>query len=140
MHTLGLDGNYTFKDSPWRRQYLQQPYEWNRDIEEHLVVYHRTFTHQVWMEWWSVIRSTQCVLFAKQHRVLSKLDFLDAPDEFWLINLQASLKHIVGDSEWSWNLNARNLFNVQYRRYTSLLRYYADEPGRDIQLSLSTDF
>ena len=77
---------------------------------------------------------------AKQHRVLSELDFTDPPEDFWLFNIQASLKHTVANSELIWNLNARNLFNARYRRYTSLLRYYADEPGRDLQISLSTTF
>ena len=37
-------------------------------------------------------------------------------------------------------LDARNILNTAHREYTSLLRYYADQPGRDIRVRVGMDF
>ena len=37
-------------------------------------------------------------------------------------------------------VEVRNLLNTAYREYTSLLRYYADQPGRDVRLRVGMDF
>jgi iron complex outermembrane receptor protein len=37
-------------------------------------------------------------------------------------------------------LEAHNLLNARYRDYSSLLRYYADAPGRDVRLRVGFDF
>ena len=46
----------------------------------------------------------------------------------------------LGSQTWSWGIEGHNLLNTVYRDYTSLLRYYADQPGRDVRLHVSTDF
>ena len=142
-HFYGLDGTvHILEDSRFATSISGATVRaWNLETEEHLVGIPPDSIRlkSGWSgEQFSLQPSVSYV--AKQHRVLSKLDFLDPPDDFWLFNLQASLSHQFANLEWTWNLNARNLFNTQYRRYTSLLRYYADEPGRDIQLSLSAQF
>jgi outer membrane receptor protein involved in Fe transport len=35
---------------------------------------------------------------------------------------------------------AHNLLNTAYRDYTSLLRYYADQPGRDVRVRIGMNF
>jgi iron complex outermembrane receptor protein len=37
-------------------------------------------------------------------------------------------------------VDVHNLLNTAYREYTSLLRYYADQPGRDIRVRVGMDF
>ena len=37
-------------------------------------------------------------------------------------------------------LQVHNALNARYRDYTSLLRYYADQPGRDVRIRLGTSF
>jgi iron complex outermembrane receptor protein len=37
-------------------------------------------------------------------------------------------------------IDGHNLLNTAYREYTSLLRYYADQPGRDIRVRIGMDF
>lgn len=114
---------------------------WNRDTSEHLVGIPPD-SIRLKSGWtadsWAIQPSL--VYTAKQHRVSSDLDFADPPEDFFLLNVQASLKHQYRSSEWVWNLNVQNILNTRYRRYTSLLRYYADEPGRDVQISVSTTF
>ncbi len=89
-------------------------------------------------ELWSIQPSVSWV--GRQSRVPVDLDFAPAPEAFWLLNLQASWQHTILSQILTWNIQAENIFNTQYRRYTSLLRYYADAPGRNVQLSLTTIF
>jgi iron complex outermembrane receptor protein len=59
-------------------------------------------------------------------------DFLVPPAAYWLA--QAGIAY-------TWRahrvqLTCHNVFNQQYRDYLSRLRYFADQPGRDVQLLL----
>ena len=76
---------------------------------------------------------------AKQSRVDPSMDFAPAPDGYAL--LHAAVKTELGvDRPVRVSLVGRNLLNTRYREYTSLRRYYADQPGRDVQLRVGTDF
>ena len=63
-------------------------------------------------------------------------DFLDAPEGYFLLDLSWNFK-------WK-NLNAgisvNNLLNTRYRNYLNELRFYADEPGRNILFTLNYSF
>ena len=135
-HFYGLDGTVHFlEESPLATSISAATVRaWNRDTDEHLVgIPPDSIRIKCGWNGERVSLQPSVSYVAKQHRVLSKLDFLDPPDDFWLLNIQATVKDELMGSNLTWNLNARNLLNAQYRRYTSLLRYYADEPGRDIQ-------
>jgi len=142
-HFYGLDGMlHLLEDSRFATSISGATVRaWNRDTSEHLIGIPPDSV-RLKSGWKGDVLSIQPNIsyVAKQHRVLSNLDFSDPPEDFWLFNIQASVKHQFADAEWMLNLNAQNLFNTRYRRYTSLLRYYADEPGRDVQVSLSTHF
>ncbi len=142
-HFYGVDGSiHFFEDSSFETSISGSTVRaYNRDTNQHLVGIPAD-SIRVQSGWQTERISLQpSVSFvAKQHRVAPNLDFADAPDGFMLLNLQASLKQRFLDSDWVWNVNAQNLLNTRYRRYTSLIRYYADEPGRDLQVSLSTNF
>jgi iron complex outermembrane receptor protein len=45
-----------------------------------------------------------------------------------------------GESELQIGLEGSNLLNARYREYTSNLRYFADEPGRELRLRLGATF
>jgi len=47
---------------------------------------------------------------------------------------------LPGDQSLSVGLEGRNLTRARYREYTSLLRYYADEPGLEVRLRVRFDF
>lgn len=63
-------------------------------------------------------------------------DFADAPDGYFLLDLSWNFK-------WK-NLNTsiavQNLLNANYRNYLNEFRYFADEPGRNILLTLNYSF
>jgi len=60
-------------------------------------------------------------------------DFLDAPDGYFLLDLSWN---------FSWNslsggIMVQNFLNTSYRDYLNELRYFADDPGRNILFTLS---
>ena len=63
-------------------------------------------------------------------------DIKDAPTGYFLAHLK-----------WDWKLNklggqleVRNVFNTAYRDYLNQMRYFADEPGRNILLTINYKF
>lgn len=77
---------------------------------------------------------------ATQSRVLDSADILEAPEGATLLNAELTVDASMGDLSYRFAVQGSNLLNTAYREYTSLLRYYADQPGRDIRVRLSTDF
>ena len=75
-------------------------------------------------------------LVATQSRVELSADFAPPPPGYTLLG--ASLEAQVGRARLG--ISARNLLNTPYREYTSLLRYYADQPGRDVRVRVGVDF
>ena len=56
---------------------------------------------------------------------------------FTLVNTSIEWKPIAERPELSLSLAANNIFDVEARRSTSLLKDYAPLPGRDIRLTAS---
>ncbi len=79
-------------------------------------------------------------LVARQGLVDPSRDFAPAPDGYVLLGLAAGLAVDAGRTRLRIDLEVHNLLNQAYREYTSLLRYYADQPGRDVRLRLAADF
>jgi iron complex outermembrane recepter protein len=78
-------------------------------------------------------------LMATQSRVDPKNDFAAAPDGYALFG--ASIDFTVGHQRpVRVGMEAHNIFNTSYRDYTSLLRYYSDQPGRDVRMRVGMDF
>ncbi|MCK6616808.1 MAG: TonB-dependent receptor plug domain-containing protein [Cyclobacteriaceae bacterium] len=67
-------------------------------------------------------------------------DFTAPPPAYFLLNLQAGFSHKLNNSKLDLRLRATNLLNNAYREYTNRMRYYADEVGRNIALSLKLSF
>ena len=65
---------------------------------------------------------------------------MPAPDGYRLLGASGSVTLPLRDREMRVGLEGLNLLNTAYRDYTSLLRYYADQPGRDIRFRVGTDF
>ncbi|MEQ9423329.1 MAG: TonB-dependent receptor [Cyclobacteriaceae bacterium] len=63
----------------------------------------------------------------------SDFDILAEPDGYILTNL--SWNSTVGKFEWT--LSIKNLLDISYRNYTNRLRYFADEMGRNVSVSIS---
>lgn len=71
----------------------------------------------------------------------ARLDLAPPPDPAVLVGaaLGAAIE-LRGEREISLGAEATNLLNTNYRELTSLLRYYADEPGRSIRVRVGVDF
>lgn len=78
-------------------------------------------------------------LVARQSRTDSTADFAPAPDGVVLLSAGATTAIDLGRRSLRIGLDAHNLLNTRYREYTSLLRYYADQPGRDFRVRVGVD-
>lgn len=77
---------------------------------------------------------------ARQSRVDPGLDFAPAPDGYVLLGASAEVRLALDRRDLRFGLSAHNLLNARYRDYTSLLRYFADQPGRDVRGRIGFDF
>jgi iron complex outermembrane receptor protein len=60
-------------------------------------------------------------------------DFLDAPDGYFLLDFTWNFKY----KNLSGNITVQNILNTSYRDYLNQLRYFADEPGRNVLFNLN---
>jgi iron complex outermembrane receptor protein len=67
-------------------------------------------------------------------------DFMAAPDGYFLTGISAGLNIKSEKIRYDIRLSADNLFNESYREYTNRFRYFANEPGRNIFISIKTTF
>ncbi|MEO1010152.1 MAG: TonB-dependent receptor [Bacteroidota bacterium] len=63
-------------------------------------------------------------------------DYIDAPNGYFLLDLSwnFSWKNLNG------SITAQNVLNTRYRDYLNEMRYFADEPGRNLIFSLNYQF
>ena len=76
----------------------------------------------------------------KQHRFDLAADFAPPPDAYLLVGAEAGASFHAGDQIVKIALAGTNLTNARYRDYTSLLRYFADQPGWQLVLRASVSF
>lgn len=79
-------------------------------------------------------------LVARQHRSDPAQDFAPAPRGYVLLGAAIGVDFPGRDHVVHTSLVGSNLLDARYRDYTSLLRYFADEPGWSVQLRVSVDF
>ena len=79
-------------------------------------------------------------LVGKQSRVDPTHDLAPAPDAVVLYGAHASAEIARAGRIWRIGLSASNLLDTAMREYTSLLRYYADQPGRDVRARVGLEF
>ncbi|MCX4245325.1 TonB-dependent receptor [Paraliomyxa miuraensis] len=96
-----------------------------------------------WPEAWRLRNGYVSVggtLVDHQRRYDLAADFAPPPPAYFLLGAAAGVELPLGDQVLSLGLEGGNLTNARYRQYTSLLRYFADEPGWELRLRLSLDF
>lgn len=76
----------------------------------------------------------------RQRRFELEADFAAPPPAYFVLGAAAGVELPLGDQVLALGLEGGNLTNARYREYTSLLRYFADEPGWELRLRLSLDF
>lgn len=67
-------------------------------------------------------------------------DFATPPAPYFLLGAEAGGEMKVGAQLVKLALTGSNLLNTRYRDYTSLLRYFADQPGWQVMARLSLQF
>ena len=77
---------------------------------------------------------------AMQTRVDPAADLAPPPGDFFLLGFAVGTQLRFGDEVLKLAFEGSNVLDTRYRDYTSLLRYYADEPGRDFLLRASVQF
>ena len=63
-------------------------------------------------------------------------DFIDAPRDYFLLDISWNFKW----KNFSGSIGVQNLLNNSYRDYLNEMRYFADEPGRNIFFTLNYSF
>ncbi len=77
---------------------------------------------------------------ARQRRFDPDADLAPPPEAYFLLGAELGTQARVGQSTLKVALQGSNLLNRRYRDYTSLLRYFADQPGLQLLLRLSIEF
>lgn len=90
--------------------------------------------------WRSAAAKVSVDAVARQSRVDPALDFAAPPPGYVLVGLSASAERPFGARTLSLGVEASNVLNQAYREYTSLLRYYADQPGCDVRVRVGLHF
>jgi iron complex outermembrane receptor protein len=70
----------------------------------------------------------------------ANFDFMDAPNGYWLWNVAAGFSIPAGKGRYDFRVASENTLNTRYREYTNRFRYYADDLGRNILISLKYTF
>jgi iron complex outermembrane receptor protein len=74
---------------------------------------------------------------ARQHRYNPVADFIPPPSAYFLLGAELGTETRVADQTVRIALQGSNLTNARFRDYTSLMRYFADEPGWQVLLRIS---
>ncbi len=84
--------------------------------------------------------SIRTTLVAEQDRVDPNADLIPPPSRYALLGAEVSTNTVLAGQPTRLSITGKNLLNTRYRDYTSLLRYFADEPGWELTLRLRVDF
>jgi iron complex outermembrane receptor protein len=77
---------------------------------------------------------------AHQRRYDPMADFIAPPPAYFLLGAELGTETTIADQTVRFALQGSNLTNSRYRDYTSLSRYFADEPGWQAWLRMSVFF
>ncbi|MFZ5482013.1 MAG: TonB-dependent receptor domain-containing protein [Myxococcota bacterium] len=76
----------------------------------------------------------------EQTHVDAGADLAPPPDAYFLLDAALGAQVPVGARTLKVGVEAHNVLDARYRDYTSLLRYFADEPGREVRLRVGLEF
>jgi iron complex outermembrane receptor protein len=74
---------------------------------------------------------------ARQRRYDPAADFIPPPPAYFLLGAELGAQTRIADQPVRLALQGSNLTNARYRDYTSLMRYFADEPGWQVLFRIS---
>jgi iron complex outermembrane receptor protein len=99
-----------------------------------------TYTHQ---ELWGLSKASLSITgtyVARQNRFDLAADLAPPPDGYFLLDAEVGAEARISDQTVRFALQGTNLLDTRYRDYTSLLRYFADQPGWQLMLRLSVHY
>jgi iron complex outermembrane recepter protein len=67
-------------------------------------------------------------------------DFMKAPNGYALWNVSAGISFKGKETQYDFRITSDNTLNTSYREYTNRMRYYADDLGRNLIISLKLIF
>jgi iron complex outermembrane receptor protein len=73
---------------------------------------------------------------ARQDRFDPAADLAPPPDAYALLGAALGMKADLEGQRLRFSVEGSNLLDARYRDYTSLLRYFADEPGLQLMVRL----
>lgn len=76
----------------------------------------------------------------RQRRTNVATDFAPPPPGYVLVGAEVGTQLRIAEHDVHVAFSGNNLLNTRYRDYTSLLRYFADEPGMQLALRISVHF
>ncbi|MYK98653.1 MAG: TonB-dependent receptor, partial [Gemmatimonadetes bacterium] len=76
----------------------------------------------------------------RQEHFPEGIDFADPPAGYNLFDVLLHAELAVADHPVRMQFGVHNLFNKRYRDYLSRFRYFTDDPGRNVTISLSVPF
>src|SRR5690606_21258115 len=87
--------------------------------------------------WRKTYASVSGTYVTRQRRFDINADFAAPPPAYFLLDAELGTETCLGRHDLRLALHGQNLTNARYRDYTSLLRYFADEPGWAVWLRAS---
>ncbi len=97
-----------------------------------------TFTSQTALE--KFYASLGVTAVARQNRFDPAADLVSPPKGYALLDAELGGQTPWGNRTLKFSIQGSNLLNTRYRDYTSLLRYFADQPGVQVMSRLSVLF
>ncbi len=76
----------------------------------------------------------------RQNRFDINADLAAPPDAYFLVDAEVGAETRINDQKVKLAIAGTNLLNTRYRDYTSLLRYFADQPGWQLMVRLSFNY
>ena len=86
---------------------------------------------------WNSFATVTGTAVRQQTRYDLAADFAKPPDGFFLLGAEVGTEIPWNEQRINIALQGTNLTNTRYREYTSLLRYFADQPGLQVMLRAS---
>lgn len=99
-----------------------------------------TYTFGPWRSFSNNRISLGSVYAFAQTRILPAQDFLPPPPAYFLLSLSLATDTRLAGRTLHLYLLVDNALNVRYRDFLNRLRYYADEPGRNVRLNMKWEF
>lgn len=76
----------------------------------------------------------------RQNNLLPEQDFSPSPDAYNLLEFRVAADLQLQKTRWRCSIKINNLLNTEYRDYLNRQRYFADDLGRNVILSLGIKF